>query len=161
MKRSTWAAVLAAALIAGVCVLVFRRSDEGKIRAQLRALATAVHAEPGENALFRAKRIQDTFARVFPADVQIDVPGVHEGLAPRSKLVAFAAGAGIQYGAVDLRFDAVTVDLEKPQRRAWVTSTASANGGDRGESREVVMRFVESEGEWRITSIAIAGSAQR
>src|SRR4051794_21662514 len=122
MKRSTWLAILAAVIIAGVYVLVFRQSDEGKIRAQLRALCTAVHATPGENALFRAKRIQDTFARVFPADVQIDVPGVHEGPEPRSKLVAFAAGAGIQYGTVELRFDAVTVELEKPQRRAWVTS---------------------------------------
>ena len=166
MNRSTWLAILGAALLAGICALVFRKSDDARIRAQLRALAGAVHAEAGENEILRARRIQSTFARVFPADAQVDVPGIHEGMAPRGELVALAVGAGRRYGAVELRFDAVNVELEKPERKAWVTATATASGtpregSGRAESRAVVMRFVESEGEWRITSAAVAGSGQR
>ena len=65
MNRSTWLAILGAALLAGICALVFRKSDDARIRAQLRALAGAVHAEAGENEILRARRIQSTFARVF------------------------------------------------------------------------------------------------
>ena len=163
MKRSTVLALLGALLIAGIYVLVFRQTDEGKIRAQLHALSSAVHLETGENQIFRAKRIQDTFSRVFPPEAQVDVPDLHQGLAPRSELVTMAMGAGARFSTVALSFDAVRVDLEKPSRKAWVTSTATVSGAtrdgvDRQESREVVMRFEESEGEWRITSIAVADS---
>ena len=41
---------------------------ENKKLSELHALASAVHLEAGENQIFRAKRIQDTFARVFPAE---------------------------------------------------------------------------------------------
>lgn len=162
MDRKTWMAALALFAVAAVYVVFFRKTEEDRIKAQLVALAEAVHKEPGENEMLRAMRVEKAFVHLFTKDVELSIPEVSSGRRARHELATLTVGAGHAASKIGLSYEGLHIEIEKPAARAWVSCTAVVSatlreGGGRLESREVVLRFVKEEDEWHISSVATPG----
>lgn len=165
MNRTTWTAALALVAVAAVYVIFIRKTDEDRIRAQLKALCEAVHEDEGENELLRAARIEKAFPHLFTKEVDLHIPEIREGRRPRSELATLAVGAGHMATKIELRFSDLRIEIDRPMQRSWAMATATAvgtlrNGGGHMESRAVVMRFDKEEEEWRIANIALPDAEQ-
>lgn len=162
MDRKTYYAVLGLFMVAAAYLLFFRKTDEDRIEGQLRALAVAVHKEPGENEMRRAMRVEKAFSRLLTKEVELSVPEAPTGRRSRHELVTLTVGAGQEATTIGLAYERVHIEIERPLSRAWVTCTAvitagPSEGGGSREAREVVLGFVEEDGEWRITRVATPG----
>ena len=159
MSKHAWAVILALVGIAAAYVLFFRKSDEDRIRGKLAALSETVGKDAGEDLVRRAARIERAFPHLFTKEVDLHIPDVAEGRQTRPALVALAAGAAGSAGRIDLHFSRVHVEIERPERRAWVTADAELLGTDRDgdayrESRPLTLRFDMEEDEWKIADVA-------
>lgn len=162
MNRKTLIAALGLVAIAAVYVIFIRKTDEDRIRAQLSALAEAVHKSEGENELLRAVRVDKAFAGIFTREVELKIPEISEQSRPRQELAKLTVGASHGASKVALRYQSLRIEIDRPMARAWVTGTAvvtAARGQGLGDSetREVVIRFSKEESEWRIASVSTMG----
>jgi hypothetical protein len=163
IERRHWIA-LGFAVVAGVVyALAFRQTDEGRIRAQLAALATAVRVQEGPgNPLIRAAHLKDAFSRIFAPRVELDVAEVARETTRRDDLVALTLAAEAPLRAAALDFTGVRVEVEAPDA-ARVTGTVTASGDDGGgrvrvERRAFTMRFAKVDGAWRIAAASASPS---
>jgi hypothetical protein len=160
MNRRLWIAVAVAVLTGTTYALFFRQSDEGLIRRQLAALATAVRVEEGPgNPVFRAVHLKDAFSRIFTRLVEMNVAELGSEPMRREDLVGATVAVEAPLQTASLDFTGVRVAIEDPPRFARVTGTATGLGveGDgrrRVETRDFTMRFEKADGEWRIASVS-------
>lgn len=160
MNRRLWIAVAIAGLAGLAYAFFFRQSDEGRIRKQLAALATAVRVEDGPgNPVFRAAHVKDAFSRLFTPRVEVDVDGLARETMRREDLVAATVSAEAPFHTAALDFTFVRVAVEDPPTGARVTGTAAGlavDGGGRtqAEKRDFTMRFEKQDGTWRIASVS-------
>lgn len=160
MNRQTKIAAAVLVGIAVVYVVFIRKTDEDRIRAQLRALSAAVREAEGENQILRAARIEREFPHIFTKEVTLHVPMLPEGRTPRHELATLAIGAAKKASKIELRWSDVRVEVDRPMARAFVTGAATGaatrrDGGDHLESRSVTLRFEREEDEWRIADVAV------
>jgi hypothetical protein len=159
MNRRLWIAAAVAIAAALVYTFFFRRSDEGQIRRQLRALAEAVRVEEGAgNPVFRAARLKDAYAHLFTPRVEVDVPELSREAMRREELVGATIAAEAPYQVVSLEFTGVRVEIDERTASARVTGAAAVTGVEGGqrrlEKRDFSMRFEKADGEWRVAAVA-------
>jgi SnoaL-like domain len=160
MNRRLWLALTFAGAAALAYLLVFRPSDEERVRRQVTALSDAVAIDAAErDPRARPLRIQQAFRRVFTRSVQVDIADLVEDMHGRDELAGMAISAAETYGSVTLDFTDVRVEIDRPSQLGRVYARATLQGTDHDghpdrEARDVTMLFTEGEGEWRIASIA-------
>jgi SnoaL-like domain len=160
MNRRLWIAVTFAGAAALAYLLVFRSSDEERVRRQIATLTAAVRIDAGErDPRARPIRIQQAFRRVFTPSVRVDIADLVEDMHGRDELAGMAVSAAETYRAVTLDFASVRVEIDGAERTAHASAVATLQGTDHeGQAqraeREVTMLFEDVEGEWRIASIA-------
>jgi hypothetical protein len=149
------------AILGGIVyALVFRQTDEGRIRAQLTALAAAVRVEDGPgNRVFRAAHLKDAYARIFAPRVELDVADLAHETTRREDLVGLTLALQAPLRTAALDFSSVRVQLESPADSARVTGTATGSGVEGGgqmrvERRAFTMRFEKVDGIWRIAAVS-------
>jgi len=160
MNRRFWLALTFAGAAALAYLLVFRPSDEERVRRQITALSGAVGIDAAErDPRARPLRIQQAFRRVFTRSVQVDIADLIEDIHGRDELAGMTVSAAETFRSVTLDFTQVRVEVDGSERLARASAVAALQGTDHDgqpqrEVRNVTMLFTEVEGEWRIASIA-------
>ena len=145
------AAVVAAAIAVGA-YLVFRPTDEARIRAQLDRLAEVVRitdADAQENPLARMSRVDGELEKLFEPDVRASIPEVATLAPGRRALTELVVGAPRFVRSFEVTFTSVTVKLDEARTTALVGATAKVKVEERGgspsqDARAVDLRFVLS-----------------
>jgi hypothetical protein len=139
--------------------LLRRPDDEARIRGQVAALADAVRIDAGErDPRARPRRIREAFRTSLAPEVQVDIADLVEDGHGRDELAGMAVSAAQTFGQLQVDFGDVRVEVDRPARRARVTAVATLAGTDLDgqpdrEVRNVTLRLVDGDGEWRIASI--------
>ncbi len=159
MNRRLWLALTFAGAAALAYLLVFRPSDEDRVRRQVTALQSAVGIDAAErDPRARPLRIQQTFRQVFTRSVQVDIADLVEDMHGRDELAGMAVSAAETFRSFTLEFTNVRVEIDGPSQLGRVSARATLDGTDHDgqpqrEARDVTMLFTEQDGEWRIDSI--------
>ncbi len=156
--------VVAALLAVGLVVAaLFRSSDEGRIRAKLVTLTTAVRVTSDDvnaNPIARFARVNDAFGAIFEPDVRVSIPEL-TGLGAGRRALAEAASQSPRYfTSFEVELDPVTIKMDEARTSALVAATAHLRATEPGaakrrDERAVDFRFAKSDGEWRITSVTV------
>jgi len=163
-KRSV-AVVVALALAVGG-YLVWRPTDESRIRGQLTRLAAAVRitdADQQANPVERLARVTGQLDGLFDPEARVNIPELtdltseHAGRRELAQLVA-AAPQYVRTFAVD--FTSVTIKMDPAHTTAFVGATASVSADERDGStsqdrRAVDFHFVEKDGAWVIRTLTV------
>jgi hypothetical protein len=159
MKRRLWIA-LAFAGAALAYVLVFRPSDEERVRRQVAALADAVGIDPAErDPRARPLRIQRAFQRILTPWVRVDIADIVEDVHGRDELAGMAISAAETYGDLRVSFGSVHVQIDGTAKLAHVRAVATLAGTDHDghrerEDRDVTIGLENVDGEWRIAALS-------
>ncbi len=159
MNRRLWIALTFAGAAALAYLLVFRPSDEERVRRQVAALSAAVGIDASErDPRARAVRIQRVFRQVFTRSVQVDIADLVEDMHGRDELGGMAVSAAETFHAATLDFTDLRVEVDAPARVARADAMATLHGTDheghaQREMRDVTLLFMNVDGEWRIASV--------
>ncbi|HEY3821952.1 MAG TPA: hypothetical protein VGL81_32520 [Polyangiaceae bacterium] len=159
------AVVLLATLAAGA-YLVWRPTDESRIRAQLTALAGAVRirdADAEANPIARTAHVGGELEGLFEPGARVNVPELSElasGHADRRELAELVAGAPRYVRTFDVDFTSVTVKLDAGHTTAFVQATANVkvverDGSASQDRRAVDVHFVAKDGTWVIRTLTV------
>jgi hypothetical protein len=159
MSRFRVLAVAAAALGAVLCFVLFRGSEEARVRETLERFAAIVRVKPDDNVLARAGRLRSGFKELVTDDVHVDVPDLSMRLSSRDDLAAGATSAAAAYGSADATLTSVRIRIDESE----TTATADAlvivdgvRGGERRVDRRDVHFLLRNDGGWRIAAIDVA-----
>lgn len=156
-------AILAAAALA--YALLFRATDEDRIRQKLTALEAAVKSGGTElQAAARPLRIQQAFSRIFAPRVRVDAPEIVAGNKTREELAELVLSGEERTPGLYVAFSRVHLEIDPRAQppRADVDALATLTGTDRGDATrrrnvyQVTLHFEKNEEEWRITRLAAA-----
>jgi hypothetical protein len=152
-----------ALVVAGGAFLLFRPSDESKIRAQLARLAAAVKVKEADmqtNPIGRLAHVEGEFESLFDPDVRASVPELGSIPPGRRGLAELVTGAPRYVRTFDVDFGNVTIKLDDAHTSALVGATARAKAVDRDgkvrdDERAVDFRFVKDGGDWIMTTVTV------
>ena len=167
MKR--WLVAGAAALVGLtlIAIAVFsRETDEERIRSVLARVERAVHTDEAHaNAIMRATQLTSDFREIFAEGVTYRMPELTSETAGRQELVALALRASAYYGAVDLGFSDVQIDVAESREAATARTRAvlRATRGGAADSQERVVKFEFKKGgsKWAISAIAVTAKGEQ
>lgn len=162
LTRSRLALGVVVASLALLAYVIFGGSDEDKILARLKELASAVETKPDEtNVVFRTARINGVFKEALDPAVAFSAPELpsQSGI---QNLATLAAQAPQLYGDVTLSVGATDIHVEKSFVRAvsQVTLTGSRGGELRRETRNVRFELKRSGGDWRVSAIDVEAPSE-
>jgi hypothetical protein len=162
VTRSRIALGVVIASLALLAYVIFGGSDEDKILARLKEVASAVETKTDEtNVLFRTARINGVFKEALDPNVAFSAPELpsQHGISNLAKLAAQAPEA---FGDITLAIGATDIHVEKSAARAvsQVTLTGSRGGELRRERRNVRFELVRSSGEWRVSAIDVEARSE-
>jgi hypothetical protein len=146
-------------IVASLALLVYAltgSSDEDKIVARLKELASAVETKEGESVVFRAGRLNGHFEEALEPNATLSAPELPTTTG-RRELAALAAGATrfstefrLSVGETDVR-----IDGEEARVVSVVTLTGLQEGELRRDLRHVRFRLRKSGGDWRVAAIDV------
>jgi len=146
-------------IVLSVLLLVYAltgSSDEDKIVARLKELASAVDTKEGENLVFRTARLNGLFKEVFEPNATLSAPelptttGSRELAVLAGQTTRFSPEFQMSVGETDVR-----IDGEEARVVSVVTLTGTQEGELRRDRRHVRFRLRKSGGDWRIASIDV------
>ena len=158
LNRSRLALVVVIASLALLAYVIFGASDEDRILARLKELASAVETKTDEtNIVFRTARINGVFKQGLEPTVTLSAPELQTQSGIR-ELATLAAQAPQVYGDLTLSIGATDIHVEGAVARAvsQVTLTGNRGGELRREERNVRFELHRAGGEWRVTAIHVA-----
>ncbi len=159
-KKTLGAAGIALGLGLALYALLAKKSDEELIRERVEHLAEVVRVDgPGENALFRAQRLEKELAEIFTRDVRTELPELGSSSGGRDELVGLATHAGSEYQHAEISLSKETVELEKSGKRgrfrALATLASEDDDGAHRDQRKLELGLVKTEDGWRIDSVRV------
>jgi hypothetical protein len=161
-NRSRLALAVVIASLGLLGYVIFGGSDEDKILARLKELASAVETKPDEtNVVIRTARINGVFKEGLDPTVRFSAPELESQSGIR-ELALLAAQVPQAYGDVTLSIGATDIHVEKTAARAvsQVTLTGTRGGELRREERSVRFELRRSDGEWRVNAIDVAAKSE-
>jgi hypothetical protein len=159
-RRVALAVIAASALL--LAYVIFGGSDEDKILARLKELASAIETRSDEtNVLLRTARINGVFKEALAPAVTFTAPELPSHATVR-ELAVLAAEAPQVYGDLTVSIGATDIRIEGSTAHAVsdVTLTGARGGELRRERRAVRFTLVRSGGEWRVSEIAVADKSR-
>ncbi len=161
-NRSRVALAVVVASVALLAYVIFGGSDEDKILARLKELASAVETKTDEtNIVLRTARINGVFKEGLDPMVVFSAPELQTQRGIRD-LATLAGGAGQAFGEISLGIGATDIHVEGNLARAvsQVTLTGTRGGELRREERNVRFELRRWEGEWRVSAIDVAAKSE-
>ena len=157
MKKARFAAVLVAAIAAGVGLYrTFFPSDEKLVRNVVHAAAEAAAINPNDNPLIRLAGANKLAGYCSPdVTLKLDIPESEvRAIHGRDELrqVATAARASLQQAKIQVMDLAVSVGADRHAAMAQVVVSYVLNGGD-PLVQELKMQFKKLEGKWKIAEV--------
>ena len=135
---------------------LFGSSDEDRVVARLKELASAVETKEGESIVFRTARINGVFKEALENGVALTAPelgtavGIRELVALAAQATRFSPEFAVSVGETD-----VHIDGDEARAVSLVTLTGSEGGQLHGDRRHVRFRLRKSGGEWRVASLDV------
>jgi ketosteroid isomerase-like protein len=162
LNRSRVALAVVVASVALLAYVILGGSDEDKILARLKELASAVETKTDEtNIVLRTARINGVFKQALDPMVTFNAPELQTQRGIR-ELATLAGGAGQAFGEISLGIGATDIHVEGNLARAvsQVTLTGTRGGELRREERSVRFELRRWEGEWRVSAIDVAAKSE-
>src|SRR4051794_21808577 len=112
MKTKLYLALAAIVVAVVGYALLFRESDEDRIRQKLTALEAAVKSgsASGPEAASRPLRIQQSFSRIFTPRVRVDIPELASGDRSREELTALVLSGEERVSGLYVAFSQVHLE---------------------------------------------------
>jgi SnoaL-like domain len=160
MKKWAIVAACAAAAAVALWLTVFRPSEDDRIRKVLDRFARAVQVKPDDNILSRAGRLRSELKETVADDVHVDVSDLNIRVTTRAALVENATTAGMVFQSAECSLTGMTIKVDESATTAKVDALAvvtAERGGERKVDRRPVHFLLRKDGDWRITTIDVAG----
>ena len=154
--RLAWIAGAVGALLVLYAVLG-RKSDEERIMDQLDRLEAVLSFVSSPNVLERAATLNGGFRELVMRDARVEIP--ERGLSARGRreLAALATRSTAALQSFEVAFDVESIRVygKAAQVDLTVNVEGTLGGEPRADRREARLDFVESDGDWLLSSALV------
>jgi hypothetical protein len=160
MRRNVLIGVAVVALASVLAFVLTRPSEEQRIEETLRRLVKMVSVKDGDTLFSRAGRIRSGAKEIVDDGIRVEVPDLDVRVTGREPFADGATKAGLVYQSASAELVQIDVKLDEARTTAKADATVIVSGvryGDRRVDKRRVHFLLRKDGEWKITTIDVAG----